>query len=334
MSRGCPSLLGAALALALTAGAGTAQDPQNPFRPFDRPAFLAHCERLGASAEDLQRFAADAAEMSVAIAADELLQKLVPALGAAVAAALDADPKAAVSLSELGAGEDPYVRGHARYHLGRVFLDGDDPEAAAQVFADFLRQDRNRTPLDAEVAFFYATALADIPLAGHAIQAFTDYLELFPDAPERFRAVAMQRRAELETQLDDPLHGIADSMKGVERDLKKRRTGDPTQGTQKEIVEKLQAIIEELERQEQQSGGSPSGNSPSTSPAANSAAPPGESRVGSLDKVPGVGDRWGNLKDRDREQIETEVNTKLPERDRERLKRYFGRLGGSGGGGK
>jgi hypothetical protein len=165
-------------------------------------------------------------------------------------------------------------------------------------------------------------------MPGHASQAFQDYLRLFPTAPERFRAVALQRAAELQTQLDDPLHQLADAMKGVERDLKKSRTGDPTQERQRDIVEKLEQIIEEMERQEQQSGGNPTGNSPTTSPASESAAPDGESRVGSLGKVPGVGDRWGNLKDRDRKEIEAEVTTGLPERDRDLLKRYFGRLGG------
>jgi tetratricopeptide (TPR) repeat protein len=305
-----------------------AQGEDPPFRPFDVAAFLAHARELGAGDEAITGFRAAAGESSFAIAADEFLQELVPSFGDAAGAAFDGDPAAVLALAKLLAGDDLYVRAHARYHLGRALLDGDDPDGAAQVFADFLQQDRNRTPLDAEVAFFYASSLADVPMPGHAAQAFQDYLRLFPTAPERFRAVALQRSAELQMQLDDPLHQLADAMKGVERDLKKSRTGDPTQERQRDIVEKLEKIIEEMERQEQQSGGNPTGNSPTTSPASESAAPDGESRVGSLGKVPGVGDRWGNLKDRDRKEIEAEVTTGLPERDRDLLKRYFGRLGG------
>lgn len=318
--------LGIALVSATTPLRAQVEDP--PFRPFDVAAFETHARQLGAGDEKIAAFRAAAEDSSFAIAADELLQELVPAFGAAAGSAFDGDPSAVVDLAKLLAGEDLYLRAHARYHLGRALLDGDDPDGAAQVFADFLQQDRNRTPLDAEVAFFYASSLADVPMPGHAAQAFQDYLRLFPTAPERFRAVALQRAAELQTQLDDPLHQLADAMKGVERDLRKSRTGDPTQERQRDIVEKLEQIIEEMERQEQQSGGNPTGNSPTTSPASESAAPDGESRVGSLGKVPGVGDRWGSLKDRDRKEIEAEVTTGLPERDRDLLKRYFGRLGG------
>lgn len=326
--RRIPAVLSGLLVVA-TAMSARAQGEDPPFRPFDVAAFTAHVRTLGADDEAVAAFRAAAEESSFAIAADEMLQGLVPGFGSAAAAAFDGDPAAALELAKLLGGTDLYVRAHARYHLGRVLLDGDDPDGAAQVFADFLQQDRNRTPLDAEVAFFYASSLADVPMPGHAAQAFTDYLRLFPTAPERFRAVALQRSAELQTQLDDPLHQLADAMKGVERDLKKSRTGDPTQERQRDIVEKLEKIIEEMERQEQQSGGNPTGNSPTTSPASESAAPDGESRIGSLGKVPGVGDRWGNLKDRDRKEIEAEVTTGLPERDRDLLKRYFGRLGGS-----
>jgi tetratricopeptide (TPR) repeat protein len=318
--------LGLAIVGAASSLRAQVEDP--PFRPFDLAAFVTHARQLGAGDEKIAAFRAAAEDSSFAIAADELLQDLVPEFGAAAGAAFDGDPSAVVNLAKLLAGEDLYLRAHARYHLGRALLDGDDPDGAAQVFADFLQQDRNRTPLDAEVAFFYASSLADVPMPGHAAQAFQDYLRLFPTAPERFRAVALQRAAELQTQLDDPLHQLADAMKGVERDLRKSRTGDPTQERQRDIVEKLEKIIEEMERQEQQSGGNPTGNSPTTSPASESAAPEGESRVGSLDKVPGVGDRWGSLKDRDRKEIEAEVTTGLPERDRDLLKRYFGRLGG------
>lgn len=318
--------------VAALAAIGHAQDRENPFRPFDRDAFVRHAQQLGADDAALRQFEQTAEEISIAVAADELLQHVVPDFGAAVLLADDGDPRAALELAKLASGDDLYVRAHARYHLGRVFLDADDPEAAVEVLADFLSEDRNRTPLDAEAAFFYASALADIPLPGYAIQAFADYLELFPSAPERYRAVAMQRRAELESQIDNPLHDIADVMKGVERDIRKARTGDPTQKKQKQIVEKLQAIIEELEKQEQQSSGSPSGNSPSTSPAAHSAAPPGASRVGTLHRVPGVGDRWGDVRDRDRKEIEAEVQAKLPERYRKLLQDYYEKLGKGQGG--
>src|SRR5690606_3031744 len=202
--------IAAALPL-LAAGWATAQEPVpgNPFRPFDQAAFEAHAATLGADEEVLARYRAACSEVGVGPATDELLQELVAAYGAAVRLAEDGDPRAALSLAELAGQGDAYVRGHARYHLGRVFLDADDPERAVEVLADFLREDRNRTPLDAEVAFFYATALAEMPLPDQAAHAFGEFLVLFPGAPERYRAVALQRKAELEAQFQNPLHEIA-----------------------------------------------------------------------------------------------------------------------------
>ncbi len=317
------------LATLFLAGATGAQETprENPFKPFDRAAFEAHAKSLGATAEQLAAFDKGCAEKQQDLAADALLRALVPALGSAAKLGEDGDPRGALDLAKLATStQDVFVRAHARYHLGRVMLDNDDPEGAAEVLRDYLRNDRSRTPLDAEAAFFFASALADVPLRESAVAAFSDYLELFPDAPERFRAVAQQRRAELEAQFESPLHDVADSMKRCERDLKKTRTGDPTQQIQKDIVEKLQQIIEEMEERERQSSGAPGGNGPSQSPATKSALPEGAGRIGQLGKAPPVGERWGDLKDRDREEIGADLQTNLPPRYRELLEQYYKRL--------
>ena len=44
---------------------------------------------------------------------------------------------------------------------------------------------------------------------------------------------------------------------------------------------------------------------------------------GWLGKVPGVSDRWGEMKDKDREAIENEVNARLNGRYRELVEAYF-----------
>ena len=116
-------------------------------------------------------------------------------------------------------------------------------------------------------------------------------------------------------------------MKRVERDLKKTQTGDPTQVRQKDIVEKLQKIIEEMEEQEKKSSGAPGGNGPSQSPASKSALTEGAGRVGQLGKARPIGDSWGPLKDRARDEIEAELQTGLPDRYRKLLEQYYEKLG-------
>ena len=324
-----------AAAAALLAGAAVspvpAQDPQRPFTPFDGAAFEAHLRSLGAADAELEAYRTDAAEVSVGAAADTALRALSADYDRAVALAEDGEPRAALALTKLlAATDDPYVRAHARYHLGRVFVDADDPERAAEVFASYLREDRNRTPLDAEVMYFYAHSLADIPVPALAMQAFAAFIEMFPQAPERYVASATQQLAELEGQIDSPLHDIADVMKGVERRIRKTDTGDETQKRQADVMKKLQKIIEQMEEQEQQSSGAPGGLGNPTAPASRSAAPPGKTRIGNIKKVPGVADRWNVTRDRDREAIENDLQTKLPGHYRRMLEEYYRKLGSGG----
>ena len=119
-------------------------------------------------------------------------------------------------------------------------------------------------------------------------------------------------------------------MKGVERRIRKKRTGDETQKRQKAILTKLQQILEEIEEREKQKSGAPGGLSNPTVPAGHSAAPPGRTRIGNLKKVPGIADRWGNMRDRARDKIESDLQTKLPGRYRRMLEDYYRKLGTGG----
>lgn len=316
-----------ALVAAVALGFGVAAQPDNPFKPFDQAAFEAHAKTAGATDEQLAKFRAAVEEESAGAATDALLRMLSADYDEAVGLAEDGEPRAALSLAELLAKtKDPYLRAHTRYHLGRVFLDGDDPERAVEIHAAFLREDRNLTPLDDEVMYFYAHALAEIPMPVEALGAFRGFLQLFPAAPERYIASATQQKAELESQVDSPLHEIADVMKGVERRIKKTKTGDETQERQKAVMKKLAKIIEEMEQREK-SGGSPGGLGVPSAPAGNSAAPPGQTRIGNLNKASNVVDRWGDLQARDRDAIESELQTKLPGHYREMLEEYYKKLG-------
>ncbi|MHC5062631.1 MAG: tetratricopeptide repeat protein [Planctomycetota bacterium] len=321
----------ASLASLILALPVAAQNPENPFKPFDLEALATTAKELGASDADLEAFRREYDDGTPALVVDKFLRKLSQPYATAVQESENGDPKAALSLSKLlGEAQAPVIRAYARYHLGRVFLDADDPEKASEVFEEFLREDRNLSPLDAEAAFFYGTSLAEIPRPGAAAKTFQDFLILFPDAPERFRAVAMQRRAELEAQEESPLHGLADVMQAVEREIRKTNTGKATQDQQQEIVTKLEQIIEQIEEQEQQSSGGPSGNQESEAPAGTSAAPTGPARVGSLQNVSGIAERWGDLKDRDRKAIEAEVAQKLPPHRRKQLEEYYKKLNRGG----
>jgi hypothetical protein len=305
---------------------------ENPFRPFDRPAFEAAARQLGATDAQLAAFAGQIDELGLARAADTLLRSVAPAFDAAVKRHEAGDPAGALELTKvLAATDDRLLQAHVRYHLARLFLDNDDPEAAAEVLGAYLQQNVNRSPLDGEVAFFYSQALAELPRHDLALPRLKLFLQWFPDASERFRSAAHQRILEIEQQQESRLHQLADGMKKTRRDLKKQRTDKPVQTDQERYLEQLDELIEMFEEQERQSSGPPSGNGPSQNPASNSALPEGEATVGNLQRRPSLADRWGDMKDREREKIEAEVQQALPPQYRKMLEQYYKKLGANQG---
>ena len=120
-------------------------------------------------------------------------------------------------------------------------------------------------------------------------------------------------------------------MKKTTRDIRKQKTDKPVQVDQEKYIEQLDELIEQFEERERQSSGPASGLGPSNNPADSSALPEGESTVGNLNNRPTLADRWGDMKDRDREKIESEVQNALPPQYRKMLEEYYKKLGTGGG---
>ncbi len=301
-------------------------------KKFDKNAFLLWMKAHRASPALLKTFEKEWAVGPDSRITDRVLRKLVPEYRKCMNEIETGAPKGVLDLAKfLDETKDPYLRAHARYFLARALLDEDDPEGAVLILADFVTKDSGYSLLDGEGAFYIGYSLALIPDAGNAILNLKAFLDLYPDAPERYRANAAQLLAELEAQWDSPLHAIADEMKYCERKLKKEQTGKKVETKQLEIVEKLTKLIEELEKQEQQqSSGPPKGNQQSKGPANQSSLSDGPGRVGQLHGSRGVKSKWGEMKDRDRKKIMNEVQTKLPERYREVLERYYRKVNRGG----
>jgi hypothetical protein len=300
---------------------------KNPFLPFDRAKFEAAAKELGANEAQLAAFAAALGEVGAARAADDLLRSVLPAFDAAVKQHETGDAIAALELTKvLAETTSPLLRAHVRYHLARLFLDSDDPEQAVTTLNDYFEQDINTSPLDAEAAFFYAQALAELPMPDAAMNWYRGFLANFPDASERFRSAAHQRLGEIQLQQESRLHQLADGMKKTTRDLRRQKTDKPVQVDQEKYLEELDALIEEFQQRESQSSGSPSGLGPSQAPANESKLVEGEGTVGSLNKRPSLVDRWGDMKDAEREKIEAKVNKGLPPQFRKSLGDYYKKL--------
>ena len=301
---------------------------QNPFKPFDQAKFQEAARELGATALQVKTFAEEVEEVGAARAADDLMRKIFEAFDAAVTAAEDEDPKAALQLAKvLVNAKSPLLQAHVRYHLARLFLPGDDPEGAIAALNEYISTNINCTPLDGEAAYFYAQSLAEIPMIDAAIPRFRAFLKWFPQASERLRSAAHQRILELEQQQESRLHMLADGMKKTTRDLRKQKTDEPVQLDQEGYLEELDELIEMFQEMEKQTSGPASGLGPSNSPAASSALPEGESKVGDLKKRPSLADRWGDMRDSERKKIMADVQNTMPPKFQKMLENYYKKLG-------
>jgi tetratricopeptide (TPR) repeat protein len=301
---------------------------QSPFKPFDQAQFEKLAQELGATKQQIETFAEEVEEVGAARAADDLLRAAIPKFDAAVLAAEEAEPTAAIELTKLLVEtKSPLLQAHLRYHLARLFLDSDDPERAIEVLNEYLQHNLNRSPLDGEAAYFYAQSLAEIPMIDAAIPRFNAFLSWFPTASERLRSAAHQRVLELEHQRESRLHMLADSMKKTSRDLRKKKTDAPVQLDQEAYIEELDELIEMFQEMEKQSAGAASGNQTPSGPAGKSALPSGEWEYGSLNERPSMADRWGDMRDSERKKIMADVQNTMPPKYRKFLEGFYKKLG-------
>lgn len=244
---------------------------------------------------------------------------------------------AAEALEPLTRSQDPYLAVYARYRLGLTQMHRELYEQAAETFRAVLNDPgaRKAAGCDVDAAFYLAVALGQSREKEQAVVAAKRFLEDYPDAPERYRKAMEQTLNELLQEWESPLYDLAGRMAQVGRAIDGGETGEPTQAKQKEIVEILDKLIEEAEQGEGggkggggDRGGPPRGNQTPDSPANRTALPPGPTRVGDLrpKTKPKPGDKWGEMRDREREEVLQSLKEKLPERYRDLLEQYHRRL--------
>ncbi|HJT32198.1 MAG TPA: hypothetical protein VJ783_09155 [Pirellulales bacterium] len=124
---------------------------------------------------------------------------------------------------------------------------------------------------------------------------------------------------------DDPIGSIALDMEEVVIDLSGMATGQPTQESQKQIVGKLEKLIEELEQQSQSMQGGASGPNPSR-PAADSVIKGGPGGIGDLHAARRMGKQWAELPPHERDRIVQSMTEGFPAHYQKILERYYKRL--------
>jgi hypothetical protein len=155
------------------------------------------------------------------------------------------------------------------------------------------------------------------------------------DAPERYKMVAALMHFDMMSWKEKDLGWVSRMMNNIERRLELTRGGPVTQDMQKKVVLQLDAMIKELEDQQNQPGngngqgkGPPNGKNIRSSSPAQDDYTGGVGGPGNVDpkKLKELADVWGTLPDKEKTQRMLELTRNMPARHRELIETYFKNL--------
>lgn len=158
------------------------------------------------------------------------------------------------------------------------------------------------------------------------LPAISTLLENEGNIPRRYASVAKLMEADLKPLEEDSLDEIARLMDAIRIELEHARAGTRVRQRQKEVIAKLEKLIDELEKKRQQqqsqasSGGAPSQPAPDSVPA-------GGRGTGDVPpKKLGSEADWGNLPPKEREEALQQISKEFPSHFREVIEEYFRKL--------
>lgn len=185
------------------------------------------------------------------------------------------------------------------------------------------------------VDFYYLQAIIEYNLnhrdkANAAIDRVLDEFEV----PLRYERLARLMREDMKTWKDDQLDDIARKMRAVESRLQNAKGGPETQRQQKEIIDRLDKMIADAQKDKdkasQQAQGKGDGKEPGDSqdgqskPADDSDIKTDSGKGEVLNKrLKGAAETWGKLPEKDRAKAIAELTREFPPRYRELIEQYF-----------
>ena len=239
---------------------------------------------------------------------------------------------AADLFQRIAASDEYYLRAYATYRYGLAEMNRERFEEAAGAFQKVLNEWGRRVGCDIDCAFYLAVCYGQMREKEKAIVAANTFMKDYVDAPERYRRAMEQMKNELMQEWESPLYDLAGRMTQVGRKIEKGETGNDTQGKQNEIVDILNELIKKAEQQEGKGkdnngggGGPPRGNQAPNGPAGQSRLPNGGD--GSAKDLRGkqrakAGEKWGEMRDKERDEVLQALKEKFPGRYRELQEQY------------
>lgn len=271
----------------------------------------------------------------VTLTADELFERVIRTLTLAngearriVSACQDAGPtvewpRDVVPLTD---SMSDFARQHLRLFVGRYLAQRTLYEEALEV----LSAVDPKQVVD-PAGYFFQRAICEHQLLkkSDTLKSIGLLLDSTQNVPERYKAVALLMRHDIEQLREASLGEVAKKMSDVERRLKLGRGGEKTQKVEEEIVEALDEIIKKIEQQQQSAGagGGMGGNQNQSGGAAGDSSVKGATAPGEVDKKD-IGNKagWGSLPPKRATEAKNVINRNFPSHYREAIEQYFKKL--------
>ena len=266
--------------------------------------------------------------------AEEIFQRVIRTLTAA-----DADSKRIVDACQeavpvatwprevipLTDGMTDFAKQHLRLFVGRFLAQRQLYEEALDVLVAV-----DPKQIVDPASYFFQRAICEHQLLkkGDAMRSLGNLLDNTQNVPERYKAVAVLMRHDLEQLKEASLGEVAKKMLDVERRLTLGRGGEKTQKVEEEIVEALDEIIKKAEQQQSGGGGGgQGGNQNQSGGAAGDSSVKGATAPGEVDKKD-IGSKagWGSLAPKKATEAKNVINRNFPSHYREAIEQYFKKL--------
>ena len=172
--------------------------------------------------------------------------------------------------------------------------------------------------------FHHAACLHQLHRRDEALRSL-DLLEAVDEAPKRYLAAAALMRPALESLRREELGGIAHDMRDLRRRFELGRADQRVRDIGDEVLARLDRLVEENESRRKQAKGAASGKPSGPAPAnRGQGGPIGNGAVD--DRSFGAPDPWGNLPDKQREQVLQSLGRDFPSHYRAAIEEYFRKL--------
>jgi hypothetical protein len=306
-------------------------------------AFEMHVSSLtgldGSQRQIIKEAIAEYGTESVGDAITEALIAIFPHYDAAIETTDGENLDAMVTrLTPFSQSDDPFLAADASFYLARALMNHENFEAAFPLLEAIAGNLSDYTVHVGEARFYLGVSQAGLLKYAEAIQTLTDFLQSYPEAPERLRIAAWRQVQQLRTIENGKMEDIYHRMDFSRRQLSLIEPGEVTQAEQKNILNMLAKLIREQQKKEASSSSSQQNTQQQQQQqqqqAQNQQKQQNQSSRGGSSNNPngqavrkayddGPASPWSRLRDRSRDPANNAIKDKLPARYRDIVERYY-----------